>query len=120
MTPDNQSAGAPPGRPAIPGATYRLQFNSGFGFRKAAAIVPYLHDLGISHCYASPLFQARAGSTHGYDVCSFERLSPELGSPEDFQRFVDALQQYRMSLLLDIVPNHMGNDLSNEWWRDVL
>src|SRR5205085_10465541 len=70
--------------PEIPGATYRLQFNAQFGFCDGAAIVPYLHALGITHCYASPLFQAAPASGHGYDVCSFERLNPELGTAEDF------------------------------------
>src|SRR6266487_6545505 len=104
----------------IPGATYRLQFNSQFGFGDAAAIVPYLHGMGITHCYASPLFQAAPQSAHGYDVCSFERLNPELGTVEEFEAFIAALRQHRMGLLLDMVPNHMGNPLSNEWWRDVL
>src|SRR5436309_2961768 len=90
--------------PKIPGATYRLQFNSQFGFRDAAAIVPYLHGLGITHCYASPLFQAVPGSGHGYDVCSFERLNPELGTAEDFDRFIAAVRQHGMGLLLDMVP----------------
>ncbi len=45
--------------PGIPRATYRLQFNAGFGFTAARAIVPYLAKLGISHLYASPLTRAR-------------------------------------------------------------
>src|SRR5437660_99316 len=106
--------------PAIPGATYRLQFTSQFRFRDAIAIVPYLHELGITHCYASPLFQASSGSTHGYDVCSFEQLNPELGTADEFEEFIAALRQHQMGLLLDMVPNHMGNDLSNPSWRDVL
>ncbi|MGC1201020.1 MAG: hypothetical protein WA879_05675, partial [Candidatus Acidiferrales bacterium] len=52
----------------IPTATYRLQFNLHFRFTDAAALVPYLHSLGISHVYASPRFKARKGSSHGYDV----------------------------------------------------
>ena len=52
----------------IPRATYRLQMNRDFTFAQAEEIVPYLAELGISHCYTSPCFAARAGSTHGYDV----------------------------------------------------
>ncbi|HTL18976.1 MAG TPA: hypothetical protein VL793_17185, partial [Patescibacteria group bacterium] len=54
----------------IPGSTYRLQLNSGFTFRQAADIAEYLHRLGTTDCYASPIFTARPGSTHGYDVCN--------------------------------------------------
>ena len=52
----------------IPRATYRLQFHKDFTFADAEAIVPYLHRLGISHIYASPITTAAPGSTHGYDV----------------------------------------------------
>ena len=40
----------------------------GFTLEQAAPLIDYLHDLGISDCYASPLAQARPGSAHGYDV----------------------------------------------------
>ncbi|EAY9508051.1 hypothetical protein A7D72_07045, partial [Salmonella enterica] len=52
----------------IPTATYRLQFRNGMTFDRAAALVPYLKNLGISHLYASPIFTATKASTHGYDV----------------------------------------------------
>ena len=52
----------------IPAATYRLQFTPEFGFSDAEAVLPYLHELGITDIYASPIFYARAGSKHGYDV----------------------------------------------------
>src|SRR5690348_4009549 len=53
---------------AIPLATYRLQLTADFDFDKAAAVVPYLKSLGITHLYASPVMKARKGSTHGYDT----------------------------------------------------
>ncbi len=48
--------------PAIPIATYRLQLTADFDFDAAAAIVPYLKALGITHLYASPFMKARKGS----------------------------------------------------------
>jgi len=105
----------------IPGATYRLQFNSDFTFRDAQALITYLHDLGISDCYASPILKARAGSTHGYDVCDHRQLNPALGSEQEFDAFTSALRERGMGLIVDVVPNHMGiGDPCNEWWMDVL
>src|SRR3954447_16308571 len=49
---------------AIPSSTYRFQFNENFRFADAEALVDYLRQLGISHCYASPIFAARKESTH--------------------------------------------------------
>ncbi|WP_129776776.1 malto-oligosyltrehalose synthase [Peristeroidobacter soli] len=105
----------------VPRATYRLQFNHRFTFNDAARIVPYLARLGISHVYASPILKARPGSMHGYDVVDHSQLNPELGTREDFDRFVQQLHEQGLGLIVDIVPNHlgvMGND--NVWWLDVL
>src|SRR5579883_3159836 len=85
-------------RRCAPEATYRLQFHAGFTFQDAAHLAPYLHDLGISHIYASPYLKARPGSKHGYDV-----------------------RDHNLGQILDVVPNHMGivgNE--NVWWNDVL
>jgi (1->4)-alpha-D-glucan 1-alpha-D-glucosylmutase len=107
--------------PAIPRATYRLQLSAQFGFNEAAAIVPYLRDLGISHLYASPFLKARAGSTHGYDIIDHSLLNPEFGGEEGFARLSDALTRADMGLILDFVPNHMGvGHADNVWWLDVL
>jgi (1->4)-alpha-D-glucan 1-alpha-D-glucosylmutase len=104
-----------------PRATYRLQFNHQFTFDDAAQIVPYLADLGISHVYASPLFAAAPGSMHGYDVVDYSRINPEIGSDEDFDRFVETLHRHDLKLIVDFVPNHMGIEAGkNAWWQDVL
>ena len=46
-------------------ATYRVQMNHTFRFADALRVVPYLHSLGISHLYCSPILAARRGSMHG-------------------------------------------------------
>jgi (1->4)-alpha-D-glucan 1-alpha-D-glucosylmutase len=106
---------------AIPSATYRLQFHAGFSFADAAAIVPYLADLGISHVYASPYFKARQGSLHGYDIIDHNALNPEIGDAESFARFCRALADHGMGQIVDFVPNHMGiGGTENRWFLDVL
>ncbi len=106
--------------PAVPTATYRLQFTPAFGFRDATAIVPYLHDLGVGHMYASPYLKARPGSTHGYDVVDPNALNPEIGTPAEHAAMVAAAQAHGMGQILDFVPNHMGVGSDNPWWVDVL
>src|SRR5207302_730066 len=85
------------------------------------AMTPELDAPGVSHIYCSPYLRARAESRHGYDIVNHRELNPEIGSREDFERFVDALAARGMSHIADIVPNHMavmGRD--NAWWMDVL
>jgi (1->4)-alpha-D-glucan 1-alpha-D-glucosylmutase len=104
----------------IPAATYRVQFNDDFRFEHAAALVPNLHRLGVSHLYASPIWTARRGSTHGYDVVDPSRLNPALGSCGEFTALVKELRAHDMGMIVDIVPNHMAASPENVWWMDVL
>jgi (1->4)-alpha-D-glucan 1-alpha-D-glucosylmutase len=104
----------------IPLATYRLQFNPGFGFCDAQELLDYLEKLGVTELYSSPLLKARAGSQHGYDVTDPTQLNPQLGSVGDFEKLVGGLLKRQMGLILDIVPNHMAADPQNPWWSDLL
>lgn len=104
----------------VPTSTYRLQFNHLFTFKDAQELVPYLSALGIDHVYASPIFHARKGSLHGYDIVDHSQLNQELGSLEDFLSLARTLQEHHMGLILDIVPNHMAIGMENPWWMDVL
>src|SRR5258708_38114745 len=102
-------------------ATYRLQFHRGFTFRDAQALIPHLAELGISPLYASPIMEARPGSSHGYDIINHNRINPEIGGEADFHTLVTALHDHSMGLILDIVPNHMGvGGRDNAWWLDTL
>lgn len=121
MPAQSASTVAFPIKARIPCATYRVQFSPQFTFQDAEQLVPYLHDLGITDLYASPILRAVPGSTHGYDICDHSQLNLELGGMEGFQRLSAALQARGMGLLMDIVPNHMGiAGTCNAWWLDVL
>ena len=80
----------------IPRATLRLQFHKDFAFADAERHIPYIASLGISHVYASPLMEARPGSTHGYDIVDHATINPELGGEEGFlrQEFGDGFEEH--------------------------
>jgi maltooligosyltrehalose synthase len=98
----------------IPRATYRLQLREGFGFSQVAGIAPYLARLGVSHVYLSPIFKARPGSVHGYDITDHDQLNPELGTEAEFKTMVETLRREGIGRVLDFVPNHMG-----VWGADI-
>ena len=83
-------------------------------------MVPYLHALGITDLYLSPVLAAAPGSSHGYDVVAHDRVSEELGGEEAFRALAAACAARGMGILLDFVPNHMGIGPHNRWWTDVL
>src|SRR5688500_15184934 len=87
-------------------------------FADAAALVPYLRDLGVSHLYLSPAFAARDGSTHGYDVVDPTRLSDALGGEDGFRALAATAREAGMGIVLDVVPNHMATDDANPYWAD--
>ncbi|HZG36164.1 MAG TPA: malto-oligosyltrehalose synthase [Gaiellaceae bacterium] len=100
--------------------TYRLQLGPELGFAEVRKLVPYLQGLGVSHLYLSPALEARAGSTHGYDVVDPTRLSEALGGEEGFRELCAAGREHGLGVVLDIVPNHMAASDENPFWRDPL
>ncbi|MCF0062481.1 malto-oligosyltrehalose synthase [Dyadobacter chenwenxiniae] len=103
-----------------PIATYRIQFHKDFSFSDLEKRVSYLQKLGVSTLYASPIFAASKGSTHGYDGISPEVINPEIGTVEQLRKLSETLKQLEISWLQDIVPNHMAFHSENEWLMDVL
>jgi (1->4)-alpha-D-glucan 1-alpha-D-glucosylmutase len=103
-----------------PASTYRIQLHKGFTFDQAAAIVPYLKSLGVTHVYCSPYLQAAPGSMHGYDVVDHQHVNEELGGEEGHARFCQTLSELGLGQILDIVPNHMSLAEQNRYWWDVL
>src|SRR6202162_1035998 len=107
--------------PRIPTCNYRLQFNRQFTFAQAREIVPYLHALGVSDAYASPYFQARAESLHGYEITDHNKLNATIGSREEYDAWVAELHAHQMGQVRDYAPNHRGiAEPLNQWWMDVL
>jgi malto-oligosyltrehalose synthase len=105
----------------VPAATYRLQVHGQFPLSAATGIVDYLQRLGVTTVYTSPYFTAVAGSTHGYDVCNHNEISPEVGGNDALRDFTATIAAAGMGHVVDFVPNHMGVGAGgNAWWTDVL
>jgi (1->4)-alpha-D-glucan 1-alpha-D-glucosylmutase len=109
-------------RRSVPAATYRLQVHAGFPLEEAARVSDYLADLGVTHAYSSPLLRSAAGSNHGYDTIDHAHIDEARGGRAGFDRFVAALHERGLGLVLDLVPNHMGiaDPVASPWWWDVL
>jgi (1->4)-alpha-D-glucan 1-alpha-D-glucosylmutase len=97
-----------PAAPSAPLATYRLQLQPAFPFAAAAAAVPYLASLGVSHLHLSPVLEAVPGSLHGYDVTDPTRVRAELGGEEGLRALSRTAREHGLGLVADIVPNHMA------------
>lgn len=86
----------------------------------------HLQELGVTTIWLSPIFAMRGtrfegwGAFHGYWVDDFGRIEPRFGSAEDVERLAEELDARGMTLLLDVVLNHVGPDThrvkSNPEW----
>ncbi|MDO0910773.1 malto-oligosyltrehalose synthase [Streptomyces sp. DT2A-34] len=94
--------------PMVPTSTYRLQLQPAFPFEAAAAAVPYVASLGVSHLHLSPVLEAVPGSGHGYDVVDHARVREELGGEEGLRALARSAREHGLGLVVDIVPNHMA------------
>lgn len=105
-----------------PTSTYRLQIRNEFDLHEAAALVPYLHDLGVDWVYLSPILTAEEGSDHGYDMTDPSAVDPVRGGPDGLAALSEAARAAGMGVLVDIVPNHMGvqTPADNAWWWQLL
>ena len=105
-----------------PLSTYRLQIRPSFTLHDAAALVPYLADLGVDWVYLSPILTAEEGSDHGYDVVDPSAVDPARGGADGLKALSEAAHAAGMGVLVDIVPNHMGvaTPARNQWWWSVL
>ncbi|OZF44730.1 malto-oligosyltrehalose synthase [Rhodococcus sp. 14-1411-2a] len=107
----------------LPTSTYRLQLRGdAFTLADASDVVDYLHDLGVTHLYLSPILTATEGSTHGYDVTDTATVSAALGGREALTQLHSRAAELGMGIIVDIVPNHVGveDPRQNAWWWDVL
>ena len=122
-TPESQARDAQASRDrrrSEPGATYRLQLTGELGFDRVAEHLDYFAALGVTDLYLSPIMHARSGSTHNYDVLDPTEVSPALGGDAALRRLSDAAAAHGISLIADIVPNHLATSDENPLWEQLL
>jgi len=103
----------------IPLTTYRLQFCPDFDFDQARGTLAYLYQLGVTDIYASPVFAAKSGSIHGYDIVDPTKINPEWGGEEALRALIRDAKGRGLGWLQDIVPNHMAYDPQNPFLMDI-
>ncbi len=70
--------------------------------------LPRLAELGITAIYLNPIFEAT--SNHRYDTADYLKIDPILGTEDDFRELCQAAEKFGISIILDGVFNHTGDD----------
>lgn len=77
-------------------------------FEAAAAHLDYLSDLGVTAIELMPLAQFPGDRNWGYDGVFPYAVHQSYGGPEGLKRFVNACHERGISVMLDVVYNHLG------------
>jgi len=78
--------------------------------------IPYLHQLGITGIYFTPIFKAH--SAHKYDTEDYFTIDPSFGTNADFKELVATCHANGIRVMLDAVFNHCGWD--HPFFQDVV
>ena len=79
--------------------------------------VPYLRELGVDAVWLSPFYPS-ALADGGYDVDDYRAVDPRLGTLDDFDDLISALDEAGIRCIVDIVPNHTSN--RHVWFQEAL
>jgi len=78
--------------------------------------LPYLHDLGVTTLWLTPVWKNTDSDYHGYHVVDFYALDPHMGTLAEYQELVTDAHKLGMKVLIDYVANHTGP--SHPWAND--
>ncbi len=68
----------------------------------------YLHDLGVTAIWLTPVWKNTDSDYHGYHVVDFYALDDHMGSMQEYQSLVADAHKLGMKVLIDYVVNHTG------------
>ncbi len=68
----------------------------------------YLHDLGVTTLWLTPVWKNTDSDYHGYHVVDFYALDDHMGSMQEYQALVADAHRLGIKVLIDYVVNHTG------------
>ena len=68
----------------------------------------YLHDLGVTTLWLTPVWKNTDSDYHGYHVVDFYALDDHMGSMREYQDLVADARKLGIKVLIDFVANHTG------------
>jgi len=86
---------------------YVRTFGDGEGgaFDEITDRLDYIEGLGVDIIWLTPVLQ-NDHAPHGYNVIDFFSIAEDLGTREDYERFVEAAHDHGIDVLFDLVCNH--------------
>lgn len=92
------------------GTAEELQISCGGTIRGIINHLGYIHGLGCTALWLSPLFENNPKSYHGYAIQNYLEIDSRFGTKEDLEELVDRAHKMDMRVFLDIVLHHSGDN----------
>lgn len=92
------------------GTPEELQKFCGGTIRGIIDHLDYIHGLGCTALWLSPLFENNPDSYHGYAIQDYLKVDERFGTKEDLEELVDKAHAMDMRVFLDVVLHHSGDN----------
>lgn len=99
--------GVPEYRADADGRIQNVDFFGG-NLKGIAKKLTYLKNLGVTHIYLMPIFEAH--SNHKYDPGNYMRVDPDFGTVDDLKDLIKKANKRGIKIILDGVFSHTGDD----------
>ena len=76
----------------------------------ARELAPYLKQMGYTHVQIMPICEYPYDGSWGYQISGFFAPTARSGAPQDLMRFVDAMHEAGIGVLLDWIPAYLPRD----------
>ena len=73
----------------------------------------YIHGMGFTAIWVSPVQENAPNAYHGYSIVNIFKLNPHFGDETIFRNLSDVGHQHNVSIMVDVVPNHMASVMFN-------
>ena len=73
----------------------------------------YIVGMDFDAIWISPVQKNLPDSYHGYSIIDLYKLNQHFGTEAEFRQLIDTCHQNNISLMVDVVPNHMGSVMFN-------
>jgi alpha-amylase len=71
--------------------------------------VDYIANMGFTGIWISPVWKNTPDAYHGYSIVDLSQLNEFFGNEDDFKAMLTACKAKNISVMVDVVPNHMGS-----------